>query len=386
MKIFYWSPHISHVATVTAVINSIKSVKKYSLDKMQCKLIDSIGEWNDYEQQLKELNIETIKLYKNQKYSNLPRYGFIRSRIAYWIIFLNSFFSLKNCLEKFKPDFLIIHLITSLPILLNFIYNFDTKIILRVSGHPKLNFARWLLWKILAKKIYKVVCPTEATREFLIKKRIFDAGKVFLLRDPIIEVSKINILKEEKIDQEYEEITNLKYLLTIGRLTKQKNYFFLLDCFAELTKLYPEYKLIIIGEGEDEKKLKSQIFKMNLKDKAFILPFKQNIFNFLKRSDCFVMSSLWEDPGFVLAEAVSVNKIVISSDCPNGPSEILLNGEGGYLFNSNDKKSFLKKFELFKNEIPEKIFLKKLRAKKNIKNYTLFRHFKDLKNILVYEK
>ena len=386
MKIFYWSPHISHVATVTAVINSIKSVKKYSLDKMQCKLIDSIGEWNDYEQQLKELNIETIKLYKNQKYSNLPRYGFIRSRIAYWIIFLNSFFSLKNCLEKFKPDFLIIHLITSLPILLNFIYNFDTKIILRVSGHPKLNFARWLLWKILAKKIYKVVCPTEATREFLIKKRIFDAGKVFLLRDPIIEVSKINILKEEKIDQEYEEITNLKYLLTIGRLTKQKNYFFLLDCFAELTKLYPEYKLIIIGEGEDEKKLKSQIFKMNLKDKAFILPFKQNIFNFLKRSDCFVMSSLWEDPGFVLAEAVSVNKIVISSDCPNGPSEILLNGEGGYLFNSNDKKSFLRKFELFKNEIPEKIFLKKLRAKKNIKNYTLFRHFKDLKNILVYEK
>ena len=152
MKIFYWSPHISHVATVTAVINSIKSVKRYSSDKIQCKLIDSIGEWNDQEQELKKSNIKTIKLYKNQKYSNLPRYGFIRSRLAYWIIFLNSFFPLKNCIKKFKPDFLIIHLITSLPIVLNFFYNFETKIVLRVSGHPKLNFARWFLWKILAKK------------------------------------------------------------------------------------------------------------------------------------------------------------------------------------------------------------------------------------------
>ena len=98
------------------------------------------------------------------------------------------------------------------------------------------------------------------------------------------------------------------------------------------------------------------------------------------------MSSLWEDPGFVLAEAVSVNKTVISSDCPNGPSEILLNGDGGYLFSLNDKKSFLKKFQLFKEEMPEKVFLKKLRAKKNIKNYTLFRHFKDLKDVLIYEK
>ena len=287
MKIFYWSPHISHVATVTAVINSIKSVKRYSSDKIQCKLIDSIGEWSDQEQELKKSNIKTIKLYKNQKYSNLPRYGFIRSRLAYWIIFLNSFFPLKNCIKKFKPDFLIIHLITSLPIVLNFFYNFETKIVLRVSGHPKLNFARWFLWKILAKKIYKVVCPTEATRNFLIEKKIFDADKVFLLRDPIIEVSKINFLKKEKIDQEYEEITDSKYLLTIGRLTKQKNYFFLLECFVELIKLYPEYKLIIIGEGEDKKKLESQISKKNLKDKVFILPFTHNIFNFLEHSDFF---------------------------------------------------------------------------------------------------
>ena len=50
---------------------------------------------------------------------------------------------------------------------------------------------------------------------------------------------------------------------------------------------------------------------------------------------CLVSTSLWEDPGFVLVEALFSNTIVISSDCPNGPREVLDNGEAGYLFKIN---------------------------------------------------
>ena len=51
-----------------------------------------------------------------------------------------SFFPLKNIIKIKKPDFLIIHLLTSLPLILLIIFNFDTKFILRISGLLKLNF------------------------------------------------------------------------------------------------------------------------------------------------------------------------------------------------------------------------------------------------------
>ena len=92
MKIFYWSPHISHVATVSAVINSIKSVKRYSSGKIRCVLLDAVGEWQAYDKELLRNKIETHKLYFNEKYTTLPRFGFIRSRAAYWIIFFLQYF------------------------------------------------------------------------------------------------------------------------------------------------------------------------------------------------------------------------------------------------------------------------------------------------------
>ena len=60
--------------------------------------------------------------------------------------------------------------------------------------------------------------------------------------------------------------------------------------------------------------------------------FSENIFSYMKKADAFILSSLWEDPGFVLIEAAFCNLFIISSDCKNGPKEILLNGKGGILF------------------------------------------------------
>ena len=57
--------------------------------------------------------------------------------------------------------------------------------------------------------------------------------------------------------------------------------------------------------------------------------------------DVFVLSSLWEEVGFVIVEAALCNSFIISSDCPNGPKEFLDNGKKGILFESNKKKALL---------------------------------------------
>ena len=274
---------------------------------------------------------------------------------------------------------MIIHLITSLPIILNFLFNFQTKFILRISGYPKLNFFRKFLWKILGKKLFKIVCPTEATRKYLIKEKIFDVNKIFVLKDPIINISKINLLKKKQINF-WDK--NKKYFLAIGRLSKQKNFFFLIKCFNLISKKYPQYNLVIIGEGELEKKIKNYINFLRLKEKVKILPFQKNIFQYLNQSDCFILSSLWEDPGFVLIEAASLGIPIISSDCPNGPTEFLDNGQGGFLFKSDNVKSMINTFESYFNSTEDEKKRKILIAKKKSKSYSIFRHYLELKEIL----
>lgn len=88
-----------------------------------------------------------------------------------------------------------------------------------------------------------------------------------------------------------------------------------------------------------------------------------------------------EDPGWVIIEAAFNNCLVISSNCPNGPKEIIGN-DGGYLFNSNSKESFIKVFNNFKKDDAELKFKKKIIVKKRVKEFTCFNHFLNLKTIL----
>ena len=103
-------------------------------------------------------------------------------------------------------------------------------------------------------------------------------------------------------------------------------------------------------------------------------------------SDCFILTSLWEDPGFVLLEAALSNTLVISSNCPNGPSEILEKGQNGLLFTSNNSGDFLDKFDQFKKLTNDEKIKKKILAKKKVKLFTQFAHFNSLKKIINLEE
>ena len=102
----------------------------------------------------------------------------------------------------------------------------------------------------------------------------------------------------------------------------------------------------------------------------------------MKKAEAFILSSLWEDPGYVLIEAAMANATIISSNCPNGPSEILDYGKSGYLFKSNNLDDFSSKFDEFLSSNSNKLYEKKLSAKKAIKIYTIFGHYNYLKKYL----
>tara|TARA_B100000989_G_scaffold18291_1_gene12064 strand:+ start:2450 stop:3592 length:1143 start_codon:yes stop_codon:yes gene_type:complete len=378
MKLFYWSPFLSNIATIDAVINSINSLKKYDKNKKYItSIIDSSGEWQEKVDKLGGINI--IKLYKKNYYEFLPRGNFLKSRFSQTVLFFRSFNLLKRLLIREKPDYLIAHLIVSLPLILFFFFKFDTKLIIRISGTPKLNFWRRIAWSLLSKNIHLVTCPTQSTLNKFVDLRVFPQDKLKLLYDPILNIKSINTRKFEKLDDKFKGI---KFILGIGRLTKQKNFSLLINSFKEILKRYPNLRLIILGDGEEKHKLNRLVKQLSLEKEIFLEGYKENIFNFIYNCECYISSSLYEDPGFTLIEAGFLNKTVIAADSKTGTTEILNNSKNGFLFENNNKKSLIDEYFLYKKMDSNQIKKKKINLKNFSKNFSFFNHYKNLNQIL----
>ena len=375
-KLYYWSPGFVHIATFKAVINSANSIDKYSYN-YESSLINFFGEFNQYKEIIEKKKIKLINLFNENILNNLPKFGIIKSRISFLIIFIISFFPLKKLLKNEKPEFLIIHLVSSLPLVLLILFKFKTKFILRISGYPKLGFVRKMLWKIAFKKIYAVTCPTNLTKEKLLKLNIVDEKKLFILYDPIIELKNKKKVKTEKKD----------YFLSVGRLTKQKNFLFLCKCIKIIRdKFDNKIKLVIVGDGEDRNLIQSYIKNNKLEENIKLIGYKKEIHNYYLEAKATIVSSLWEDPGFVLIEAGYYRSLIISSNCESGPKELIKKNYNGILFENNNINSFIKEYQKYLNLSQKDIKGMITENLKKIRLFTLFNHYKNFNKILMSQK
>ena len=377
--IYYWSPCLTHVGTIKSTLNSSIALAKYN-SNYEVILLNVFGEWNKYKKYLNKKGIKVKNLTFSFK-NLLPKYGFIQSRFSYILISLISFIPLLLLLKKEKPNYIIAHLITSLPILLFNFFSFNTKLILRISGYPKLNYLRRKFWQFSSKKIFNITCPTVELMNDLKDKNIFKKDKISVLYDAILNIDDFNDKIKNKNFSQSDSIPD-NFFLSVGRLTKQKNYFYLLDEFKALCRKYPDQKLLIIGDGELRTKIEKSIKQLDLSNNVFLIGHKSNVYYFMKRASAFILSSLWEEVGFVIVEAAASNLSIISSDCKNGPKEFLSHGEGGFLFDSNKKQALYNSLLLFMNTSKKEISKKKIKAKKNSLKFTMFRHQLKLKKLL----
>lgn len=377
-KFFYWSPCLNNIGTIKSTINSAISLKKYDQNN-EVYIINACGEWNNHKEIIYDNSLILLNLNFNY-FKFLPKEGYIKSRLSYILIYLLSFIPLIKLLKKHKPDLLFIHLITSLPLTILKIFNLKTDFVLRISGFPRLNFFRKFLWKSISYKIKFITCPTLDLKTKLEKFKIFDNDKLFFLPDAI--VSAKNLKKERNFIINDNVPKNKKIVLSAGRLTNQKNHTYLISEFSKFSKKNNQFILLILGDGEKKNELVNLVRKKKIEDRVFFVGFKKNIYSYMRNCDIFVMSSLWEEVGFVIVEAALCNSFVISSDCPNGPREFLDNGKSGILFKSNIKNELLKSFEKFSEMEKKEIFQNKVRLKKNAVKYSVFHHYLKLNKIL----
>ena len=377
-KIFYWSPCLNPVGTVKSTLNSAVSVMQYGSNLFDVTLINACGEWDEYLDLFKENNVKIIS-FKYKFFNLLPKRGYIQSRFSYIVIFLMCFFPFIKVIRSNKPDFLIAHLITSLPLTVMKLLKTNTRFILRISGMPKLNLLRRSFWKIVATRLYMVTSPSIELMNKLIDINLFDKNKISFLPDAIIDIKQFIYKKNSEI-QNFQTFDKKRLIFAAGRLTKQKNFSYLINEFSNFLKQNNEFVLLILGDGEERNKLEKQIIEKKLQKNVYLIGHVNNVFKYFKKGEAFILSSLWEEVGFVMVEAALTNLFIISSNCPNGPTEFLSEGKYGILFKNDVKgelSSSLTKYTNLKN-----IKKHKFEIKKNIKQYTKYRHFLNLKNIL----
>jgi glycosyltransferase involved in cell wall biosynthesis len=379
MNILIWSPFLQKVGTTTNVLNLINSINKYSKkDTIKIDLLDVYGEWDNYE--FDRIKVNKISLLKDSFLKKIKKNGFIRSRLVTILIIILSVIPLTRQLKKKNYSFFFVHLITSLPIILTKFIKKDTRLVLNIAGFPKLTFLRSLFWKHFQNRIYKVICPSKETKNLLTEKKIFDQEKLIVIKDPHINVREIAKKKNALSDVNF----NLsKNIITIGRLTKQKNYIFLLEAFKNILSIKNDIHLTIIGEGEDRNLIENKIRDLGIIKNVTLEGYQKNIYKYLDNPICYFSTSLWEGPDLAMLDAAFLNVPIICSDCKSGRKEFIENNKRGYIFKTNDMNSLISTFELFFRDNDLVIKKKLLEAKREVKNFTQFRYYLSLKKILI---
>ena len=218
--------------------------------------------------------------------------------------------------------------------ILSFIFNF--KLITRSNSSPSgwtKNFIKNMVFRFLFKVPKKIIVNSKDFKREIDKKFNINTKVIY---NPL-NTSEIKILSNKKFKFTFFDNAKIK-AINIARFTDQKDHMTLLKAMLILIKKKIDIKLLIMGYGTNKKKMQNFISKNKISKNVKIINFQKNPYKFLKKSNLFILTSLYEGLPNVLLEAMVLKKFIISSNCPTGPKEILLNGKLGSLFKVGDYK------------------------------------------------
>ena len=251
------------------------------------------------------------------------------------------------------------------------------KVIVRSNSAPdgwSQNRFKYLIFKYILGSADKVIVNSlEFKKKFKTKFKI-DAECIY---NPL---NKKEIIKKSKIKSKIKFDKKKLRLINVGRYVDQKDQLTLLRAVNKI-KDKINFNLLLVGRGIEKENLVKYINKNNLSKQVKLINFQKNPFNLIKSSDVFILTSLYEGLPNVLLESQVLKKFIISSDCPTGPKEILLNGKAGFLFNVGDHtelSNLILNYSKNKKLLSKKISI----GYKNLSRFDYNRNLKKYLNII----
>lgn len=233
------------------------------------------------------------------------------------------------------------------------------------------------------KKVKKViVINDDMKKEFkeYFPESLNKAERIYNLFD--IKEIKNKSIDDSLLSEDEKNKLNEKYIVACCRLDRQKDLETLINAFSNLKKKENiKEKLYIIGDGDKRTELENLSKKLNMSEDIIFLGTQKNPYIWMKNAEFFVHSSHKEGFGMVLVEAMITNGLVVSSDCPVGPREILEDGKSGILVKPQDISEMEKAlFEMMTNKETQNI--KKENSQKRMLDFSLEYNYKVIKNVI----
>jgi glycosyltransferase involved in cell wall biosynthesis len=197
--------------------------------------------------------------------------------------------------------------------------------------NPRNRFDRLL--PQLAKRWYPaangIIAVSDGVRQDLMSSLKIPGEDIVSILNPV-DTPRIRAMGSQRPPEEPIWPWSTPYVLSVGKLTPQKDFSTLLKAFACIHERHPS-RLVILGEGQDERKLKALAAQLGIADQVRFPGHVTNPYAYMQHCSLFVLSSAWEGCPNVLLEALACGCPIVSTDCPSGPREILANGAYGRL-------------------------------------------------------
>jgi len=258
---------------------------------------------------------------------------------------------------------------------------FGKKIITRSNASSEgwsKNVLKKLIYKVFLRLSDQVIVNSydfkkELDNKFKINSVvIFNPLNKFEIQKKSREKLKFNFYKKSKVK-----------LITVGRLVDQKDQLTLLKAINLIKE--KNIQLLIIGNGGEGKKLIDYIVKKKLSSVVKIISYKTNPYKYIKKANIFILTSKFEGLPNVLLEALALKKYIISTNCPTGPREILLNGKGGDLVKIGDYEKLSKKilnYSIKNNKLQKKLNKKINLGYQNLNRFDYSLNMKKYYNLI----
>lgn len=173
-----------------------------------------------------------------------------------------------------------------------------------------------------------MVCNSIEQAEYLTNANNNLKSKIITIYN-IVNIHQVHLLANEKPDPTiYKFMEGHKCIISTSRFAKAKGLNNLIKAFSILARKDDNYRLIMIGDGEQRTRIVNLINDLELTKKVLLPGFQSNPFRYISLADVYVLPSFFEGFPNTLVEAMTCGTPVIATDCPSGPAEILCGKAG----------------------------------------------------------
>jgi glycosyltransferase involved in cell wall biosynthesis len=156
-----------------------------------------------------------------------------------------------------------------------------------------------------------------------------------------IKVIPNPVFKKDVPIKKQKKQSDTKIILSVGRFSYQKNYGVLIAAFSQLSTEFPDWNLVLVGDGEDRETLENLALELKVEERVIFAGYQKDPSSFFTNSDIFCLPSRWEGFPNALAEAMSHSVPSVGfRDCA-GVSDLIDHEQTGYLAEGNENKDSL---------------------------------------------